>query len=103
MPDTLPGLERGVTLTVRQALALAVIQQHAPIGCEELGRRVREARGTRGDEYDRSNGRALATALKRARGGPLIRELRGQVFVPVGWTEPLADGAYDPARAEVPF
>lgn len=100
----LPGLEH-VRLTDRQAVALYVIREHGPIGCADLGRRVREIRSPNypsdlAGEWDVSNGKTLGRRLKEL---GLVRELAGVRFVDAGWTEPLAEGAYDPQTAEVPF
>lgn len=99
---SLPGLAPDPcdALTERQLLALRLIAIHAPLSSDELGERVREARGGRqsGAEWDRSNGRALGEALKQ-RG--LVRYLRGRGWVPAGFEEPV-DG-HDPRTAEIPF
>ena len=77
----LDGMAPAVELTQRQAQALALIREHAPIRSEDLGWRLRELRGGRptGAEFDASNGRKVAEALD-AKG--LVAYVRREGWVP---------------------
>lgn len=74
----LPGLAPPPKLTDREQLALTIIQERPRITARELGEAVRLARGTRGADYDSSNGLKLGRKLKAL---GLVREVKGQRFV----------------------
>lgn len=60
MSASLPGLETYV-LTPRQNRALTFIRAHGPCTSADVGEHLRN--GTRGEQWDTPNGRAVAQAL----------------------------------------
>ena len=100
----LDGLTPEVSLTDRQALALTLIREHAPIRSEVLGAYLceRTGRHSRLDacQWCTSNGRAVGEELHRKE---LVRYVRRSGWVPASWKGAKREGGYDPATAPVPF
>lgn len=81
----LDGLTPEVALTDRQAFALTIIRQHAPIRSEVIGAYLCERTGRHSHldvcEYDTGNGRDVAESLHRK---SLVRYVRREGWVLAG-------------------